>query len=143
MGNTKVYDTNTQRLFPWVVLAFKEIFLSPDGRCVVYPVGVQLRLVPFIEFWIRKGILDFKTCLLERPFFASKCFIPRREMRSISSRGPIDFGLGKVYSILKHASWRGLFFASKCFIVMGRMGRSSKVSLNFFHLRYIKYYTDI
>ena len=35
--------------------------LSPEGRCEAYPVGVQLRLFPFIEFWVRKGILDFKN----------------------------------------------------------------------------------
>ena len=35
--------------------------LSPEGRCVAYPVGVQLRLFPFIEFCVRKGILDFKN----------------------------------------------------------------------------------
>ena len=35
--------------------------LSPEGRCVAYPVGVQLRLFPFIEFWVRRGILDFKN----------------------------------------------------------------------------------
>ena len=34
--------------------------LSLEGRCVAYPVGVSLRLFPFIEFWVRKGILDFK-----------------------------------------------------------------------------------
>ena len=38
-----------------------ETFLYPEGRCVAYPVGVQLRLFPFIEFWVRKGILDFKN----------------------------------------------------------------------------------
>ena len=60
--------------------------LSPEGRCVVYPIGVQLRLFPFIEFWVRKGILDFKNLWSLSTFFASKCFIPRtrREIRSIS-----------------------------------------------------------
>ena len=67
-----------------------ENVLSPEGRCVAYPVGVQLRLFPFIEFWVRRGILDFKTYLLKRPFFCFKIIIPRREMRSISSRSPIE-----------------------------------------------------
>jgi len=48
--------------------------LSPEGRWLAYPVGVQLRLFPFIEFWVRKGILDFETFLLERPFFCFKMF---------------------------------------------------------------------
>ena len=34
--------------------------LSPKGRCVAYPVGVQLFLLMFY-FWVRKGILDFKN----------------------------------------------------------------------------------
>ena len=82
--------------------------LSPEGRCEAHPGGVQLRLFTFIEFWVRKGILDFKnqkglSCL----FIARKCFIPRREMRSISSRFPIVFtyvlifGLGMVYDTFK------------------------------------------
>ena len=33
----------------------------------------------------------FKFTILQWPFFPSKCFIPRREMPSISSRGPIVF----------------------------------------------------
>ena len=66
--------------------------LSPEGRCVAYPVGVQLRLFPFIEFWVRKGILDFKNLYgLSRFFLRENVFILRREMNSISSRGPIVF----------------------------------------------------
>ena len=37
------------------------------------------------EYWTSKTIRFY------RHFFASKCFIPRREMRSKSSRGPIVF----------------------------------------------------
>ena len=65
--------------------------LSPKGRCVAYPVGVQSRLFPFIEFWVGKVYWISKTDKVYRLFFASKCFIPRREMHSISSGGPIIF----------------------------------------------------
>ena len=43
--------------------------------CRAYPVGVQLRLFPFIEFWVRKGILDFKTHRAYR-LFCFKMFYP-------------------------------------------------------------------
>ena len=36
-------------------------FMLARRRCVVYPVGVQLRLFPFIEFWARKCKLDSKN----------------------------------------------------------------------------------
>ena len=51
-------------------------FLRENVLCVAYPVGVQMRLFPFIEFWVRIGISDFKIYLLERPFFFLKMFHP-------------------------------------------------------------------
>ena len=51
-----------------------ENVLSPEGRCLAYPVGVQLRLFPFIEFWVRKGILDFKNQYGLSTFFCLKMF---------------------------------------------------------------------
>ena len=75
------------------------------------------------------------------------CFIPRREIRSISSRGPIEvsfhllnFGLERVYWTSKTYRVYRVFFARKCFIVtgwtggrVGRVGRLTKRSFNFFH----------
>ena len=53
-------------------------------------------------------------------------FIPRREIRSISSRGPIEvsfhllnFGLERVYWTSKTYRVYRVFFARKCFIVTG------------------------
>ena len=43
--------------------------LSPEGRCVAYPVGVKLGLFPLIEFWVRRGILDFKKLIRFIDFF--------------------------------------------------------------------------
>ena len=65
------------------------MYLSPIGRYVECPVGVQLRSLSI--YWVRNGILDYKTQKGLSRFFARKCFIPRREMRSISSRGRIVF----------------------------------------------------
>ena len=97
-------------------------FLSPEGRCVAYPVGVQLRLFPFIEFLVRK--LDFKTNRGYRVFFARKCFILRREMRSISIRGPIETPFIEFWfrkGILDFRNLYGLscFFCEKMFYLMG------------------------
>ena len=50
------------------------LFLSPVGRCVEYSVAVQLRLFPFIEFWVRNGILDFKNQQGLSTFFYFKMF---------------------------------------------------------------------
>ena len=90
--------------------------------------------------------------------FSSKCFIPRREIRSISSRGPIEvsfhllnFGLERVYWTSKTYRVYRVFFARKCFIVTdGRDGKDGdglddeqKGPLIFFILRYIKHYTHI
>ena len=64
---------------------------------------------------------EYLNILLEQTF-TPKCFILRREMHSISSRGPIEtlsiycFALGKVYWISKtHIVYR-VFFARKYFI---------------------------
>ena len=64
----------------------------------------------------KKFVNDFlKSCL------KTWVFIPRREMRSISSRGQLFllmfyFGLGKVYWISKIIRVYRDFFARKCFI---------------------------
>ena len=71
-----------------------ENVLSPEGRYVVYPVGVQLRLFPFIEFWVSKGILDFQNPHIPSAFLKPwKCFIPRRDCESSTVGGPIVFYL--------------------------------------------------
>ena len=64
-----------------------------------------------------------------RVFFARKCFIPRREIRSISCRGPIEvsfhllnFGLERVYWTSKTYRVYRVFFLRKCFIVTGGTG---------------------
>ena len=63
---------------------------SPEVRYVEYLVGVQLRYLSI--YCLRKRILYFQNMPLGGAFFeACQCFIPRREMRSISSRGPIVF----------------------------------------------------
>ena len=67
--------------------------LSPEGRYVVYWVGVQLRSRSI--YCVRKGILDFKnlkglSCFFTEavavtaPYLSHNCFIPRRGIRSIS-----------------------------------------------------------
>ena len=77
-----------------------------------------------ISFIILKLISFFNARY--RVFFARKCFIPRREIRSISSRGPIEvsfhllnFGLERVYWTSKTYRVYRVFFARKCFIVTG------------------------
>ena len=92
-------------------------------------------------------------------FEPRKCFIPRREIRSISSRGPIEvsfhllnFGLERVYWTSKTYRVYRVFFARKCFIVTdgltggrvdGLTDGHQKGPLIFFILRYIKHYTHI
>ena len=85
--------------------------------------------------------------------FSSKCFIPRREMHSISSGGPIVF----TYVLFWVRKWtlkkkftqvmwfRPSFFLQMFYLMgrVGRVGRGTKESFNFFHLRYIKDYTYI
>ena len=62
---------------------------SPEVRYVEYLVGVQLRYLSI--YCLRKRILYFQNMPLGGAFFeACQCFIPRREIRSISSIGPID-----------------------------------------------------
>ena len=79
------------RTDPCDSLIYWKYILSPWGRCVVYPVGVQLRLFPFIEFWLRKGILDFKNLYIWSTFFCFKCFTvhfheSRRALRRVLRR---------------------------------------------------------
>ena len=64
------------------------MYLSPIGRYVECPVGVQLRSLSI--YWVRNGILDYKTQKGLSRFFARKCFIPLKEIRSISSSGSIE-----------------------------------------------------
>ena len=57
--------------------------------------------------WLRKRIWHFQNHDTTATFFPWKCFIPRREMQSISSRGPIVFtytlfGIVKVYWTFKN-----------------------------------------
>ena len=58
-------------------------------------------------YCLRERILDFQNMYLGEAFLKTwKYFIPRREMRSLSSRGPIVFtydlfGLGIVYKTFK------------------------------------------
>ena len=66
-------------------LFWMSTFLPPKG-CEAYPVGLQLFL---LMFWVSKRALKNEghpsTVVLAD--FSSKCFIPRREIRSISLHG--------------------------------------------------------
>ena len=112
--------------------------LSPEGRCRAYPVGVQLFLLMFYPpkgdtQYLTRGPIDTLSiyCLSERlehfknqlgllTFFPSKCFIPRREIRSISLGVQLihfpfivlvnDQSTSKTHSVYR------LFFPSKYFI---------------------------
>ena len=100
--------------------------------------GVQLILFPFIG--VSKSLEPFKNLKGFSVFFYSKCFIPRREMRSISSRGSIEvcfhllnFVLGNVYWISKNYKIYRVFLRKN--VLLWRVGRSQKVSFNFFHFK--------
>ena len=65
--------------------------------------------------------LTSKTYRVYRVFFARKCFIPRREIRSISSRGPIDtlsiYCLSeRILHFQKSIGFLKIFEPRKCFI---------------------------
>jgi len=81
-----------------------------------------------------------------------KCFIPRREIRSISCRGPIVFTyvlfwVRKTLDTFKNTGDDRPFFPWNCFIwwdgwTDGRMGRSTKVSLNFLYIWWVDGWVD-
>ena len=76
-------------------------------------------------------------------------YIPRREMRSISSRGPIVFhyvlilGRKRILHFVNHDTTVTFFFPDNFLFADGRDGRLSKLSLNFFLIRYIQYFTHL
>ena len=126
-----------------VILAelFPQNILSPEGRCIAYPVGVQLFLLMFY-FGLGKVYWISKTNTVYRIFLSWKCFIPRREMHSISSRGPIVFiyvlfWVGNDFDTFKITLLRWPFFFSwKCFTsgldwVGWDVGRNIKSVLQF------------
>ena len=66
------------------------MILSPEGRCVAYPVEVQFFFYIYIICLSNRVLHFHKSIKFLKIFEPRKCFIPRREIRSISSRGPID-----------------------------------------------------
>ena len=80
---------------------------------------------------------------------AYEVFIPRREIRSISSRGPIVFTSGLILGseifrqFQNMAAGEAFLKPQKCFLLWtGEMGWT-KCPLIFFILRYIKHYIHI
>ena len=120
----------------------------PEGVCSQTPnVRVQLNTLSillgyerYIGFQIPIWFIAF--------FFLRKCFVPWREMRTISSRGPIVF----TYVLFWVRKWTfknnkvtevmyfGRAFSSKCFIWWDGwdgLDGISKVCFNFFHFKLI------
>ena len=64
----------TSKTYRFYRLFFASKCLSPEGRCEAYPVGVQLRIFPFIEFWDRRGILGCINPYGLSTFFCFKMF---------------------------------------------------------------------
>ena len=50
------------------------MYLSPEGRYVEYAVGVQFGSLSI--YWVRNGILDYKTQQGLTRFFCAKMFYP-------------------------------------------------------------------
>ena len=104
---------------------WSDLSLSPLS--VQSPFGVQcstLTARATARVGVGRGTQDSKSYWVYRIFFLRKCFIPRREMHSISSRGPIVFtyvlfGVGRGKGGSKPYRVYRVFFLRKCFIVTG------------------------
>ena len=64
--------------------------LSPEGRCVAYSLGVQLRPFPLLNFGIGKVYWILKIYRVYYVFLFLKMFYPPKGDTQYLTRGPID-----------------------------------------------------
>ena len=131
------------------------MFYPPEGLCRAEPLRGPI-VFTYVLFGLGKVYGVSKTHKVQKLigflkiFEPRKCFIPRREIRSISSRGPIVFTYvlfwvrEGILHFQKSIRFLKIFEPRKCFIVTGgrvdgwtggRVGRSAKRSFNFFHFK--------